>query len=61
MGQNGGVFEPNDEYKGDLARVYFYMATRYESYKNEKGVTRSPKDWSSDNTCLCLKCVSLLY
>ena len=24
------------------------MATAYESYKNEKGVTRSPKDWSSD-------------
>ena len=47
-GQNGRVFEPNDEYKGDLARVYFYMATAYESYKNEKGVTRSPADWSSD-------------
>lgn len=24
------VFEPNDEYKGDFARTYFYMATRYE-------------------------------
>ena len=47
-GQNGRVFEPNDQYKGDLARVYFYMATAYESYKNEKGVTRSPKDWKSD-------------
>ena len=23
------VFEPNDEIKGDLARTYFYMATRY--------------------------------
>lgn len=42
------VFEPNDEYKGDLARVYFYMATAYESYKNEKGADRSPKDWKSD-------------
>lgn len=29
-GYNGTVFEPADEYKGDLARVYFYMATRYE-------------------------------
>lgn len=47
-GQNQRVFEPNDRYKGDLARVYFYMATAYESYKNEKGVTRSPKDWKSD-------------
>lgn len=25
------VFEPNDLYKGDFARMYFYMATRYES------------------------------
>ena len=52
-GQNGRVFEPNDEYKGDLARVYFYMATCYESYENEKGVTRTPEDWdNSDNTML---------
>lgn len=25
------VFEPNDEYKGDLARIYFYMVTCYET------------------------------
>ena len=30
-GYNGTVFEPADEYKGDLARAYFYMATRYEN------------------------------
>ena len=24
------VFEPNDEYKGDLARIYFYMVTCYQ-------------------------------
>ena len=24
------VFEPIDEYKGDVARIYFYMATRYQ-------------------------------
>jgi|GEM_PF-95542 len=29
-GYTGEVFEPNDEYKGDLARTYFYMVTRYE-------------------------------
>lgn len=29
-GYTGIVFEPNDEYKGDLARNYFYMATAYE-------------------------------
>ena len=27
----GTVFEPIDEYKGDLARGYFYLATRYEN------------------------------
>ena len=31
-GYNGVVFEPDDEYKGDLARTYFYMVT---CYKNE--------------------------
>ncbi len=30
-GYSGTVFEPIDEYKGDLARSYFYMATRYEN------------------------------
>jgi endonuclease I len=28
-GYSGLVFEPIDEYKGDLARTYFYMAVRY--------------------------------
>ncbi len=28
---NETVFEPIDEYKGDFARIYFYMATRYYS------------------------------
>lgn len=28
---SGTVFEPIDEYKGDFARTYFYMATRYSS------------------------------
>ncbi|WP_370089041.1 endonuclease [Ekhidna sp.] len=30
LGYTGTVFEPIDEFKGDLARAYFYMATRYE-------------------------------
>jgi endonuclease I len=38
-GYQGIVFEPNDEYKGDLARIYFYMATCYEDVV---------MDWSSD-------------
>lgn len=29
-GYSGTVFEPNDIYKGDFARTYFYMVTRYE-------------------------------
>jgi endonuclease I len=29
-GYSGTAFEPIDEYKGDIARSYFYMATRYE-------------------------------
>lgn len=29
-GYSGMVFEPNDEIKGDMARIYFYMVTCYE-------------------------------
>ena len=31
VGYSGTVFEPNDIYKGDFARTYFYMVTRYEN------------------------------
>lgn len=31
LGFSGTVFEPNDEIKGDIARIYFYMATCYEN------------------------------
>lgn len=30
-GYSGTVFEPIDEFKGDFARTYFYMATRYQN------------------------------
>lgn len=30
-GYSGTVFEPLDSFKGDLARTYFYMSTRYYS------------------------------
>jgi len=33
-GYNGNVFEPPDQYKGDFARTYMYMVTRYEYYAN---------------------------
>lgn len=38
-GQGGGastVFEPDDRYKGDLARAYFYMATCYQDLTWDK-------------------------
>lgn len=30
-GYSGLIFEPIDEFKGDIARMYFYFATRYEN------------------------------
>lgn len=33
-GHSGTCFEPLDEYKGDFARTYFYMAVRYYSEDN---------------------------
>ena len=38
---NNYVFEPADEYKGDLARVYFYMITCY----NDKNFTAGGKGY----------------
>ena len=31
LGYTGTVFEPNDEVKGDIARIYFYMVTCYQN------------------------------
>ncbi|MEZ5065949.1 MAG: endonuclease [bacterium] len=39
-GYNGTVFEPIDEYKGDFARSYFYMTTRY--YTEDAAWSTSP-------------------
>ena len=36
-GQNKKVFEPVDEYKGDIARIYFYMITCYRNKNFTKG------------------------
>jgi endonuclease I len=36
-GYNGTVFEPLDEFKGDIARGLFYFATRYEDEVNTSG------------------------
>jgi endonuclease I len=34
-GYSGVVFEPIDEFKGDIARALFYFATRYEEQLND--------------------------
>ncbi|WP_216597593.1 endonuclease [Persicobacter sp. CCB-QB2] len=51
-GYSGTVFEPIDEYKGDFARIYFYMATRYEdeiaSWENNSTQSDAVLDGSSD-------------
>ena len=51
------VFEPINEYKGDLARGYFYMTTRYmtedAAWDSSDAVTKSTiKPWA---VCLLLK------
>lgn len=34
-GYTGTVMEPIDEFKGDIARVFFYFATRYEDFMDD--------------------------
>ncbi len=56
-GSGGDIFEPIGAYKGDFARIYFYMATRYGSQINgwanttaESAIVISPSSWASYNT-----------
>ena len=60
LGQGGGageVFEPDNRYKGDFARTYFYMACTYQHYRwrhtfmmtNDNWKTLN--DWSIDLLC----------
>ena len=51
-GQGGGcstVFEPDDEYKGDFARTYFYMATCYQDYTWKYTYMVSNSSWLTLN------------
>lgn len=45
-GYNGTVFEPIDPFKGDLARMHFYMSTRY--YSQDAGWPGSPSTDGAD-------------
>ena len=45
-GYSGTVFEPIDEYKGDFARNYFYMATRYKNLIDSWGSNSDMLDGS---------------
>lgn len=52
-GYSGTVFEPIDEYKGDFARTYFYMATRYYSEDGSwpgsvSSIGAEPVPWALD-------------
>ncbi len=51
-GQGGGagsVFEPDNRYKGDFARTYFYMATCYQDYKWKYTYMVSNSSWLTLN------------
>ncbi len=50
-GETFYVFEPKDEYKGDFARAYFYMATCYgrDINGNYDAVCSKYKGWRLDN------------
>jgi len=53
-GYVGNVFEPADQYKGDFARAYFYMAMAYEHYVN-KWDTSKPENMMENNRYPVLK------
>lgn len=47
-GYSGTVFEPNDEIKGDIARIYFYMVTCYEDRFTNWSAGSATQVFSSD-------------
>lgn len=49
-GGDGSVFEPADQYKGDFARTYFYMATCYQDYRWKYTYMVNNSDWKTLNT-----------
>lgn len=56
-GYSGIVFEPIDEFKGDIARIYFYFVTRYEnqvSAWSSYAMFNGTADQALDNTFLSI-------
>lgn len=60
LGQGGGareVFEPDDRYKGDFARTYFYMVCAYQHYHwrhtfmFDNSSWKTLNNWSIDMLC----------
>ena len=51
LNEDFSIFEPKDEYKGDFARAYMYMATCYGKDKNGNIdiVCKQYKGWRVDN------------
>ena len=52
IGQGGGaseVFEPDDRYKGDFARTYFYMACTYQHYNWRYTFMLTNNNWKTLN------------
>lgn len=52
VGQGGGaskVFEPDDRYKGDFARTYFYMAATYQHYEWKHTFMLTNNHWKTLN------------
>ena len=59
-GYSGTVFEPNDEIKGDIARIYFYMATCYQDKCTTWKKGEAPKVFSNENQGLTNWVVDLM-
>ena len=47
-GLTGTVFEPIDDFKGDIARMYLYFATRYQDVITTWGNSYAPFNGTSD-------------
>lgn len=58
-GYSGTVFEPIDEFKGDIARIYFYFVTRYEDLVGNW--SSYPMFNGSSNQVLSTPFLNLLY